>query len=160
MILTTFNFFLLVVGEEPFFEMHAMIEANYHVRIGFPKVDDRYQLRMVGRPMNILKTIDFIGKLADGNYVQPIDTKIQTAPDYQYTREKLFCCFYCGKMYKFNIISHCQAMHAKEPEVAKIIALKKKDNEPADVVKKIEKERARLIEVGLILFHFSVYTYI
>lgn len=134
---------VLVAGEGPSYEMHNMIEGNYHVRLGFPKIDGNYQLRVVGKPMNILKAIDFIGKLADDNYIRPASGQMKKNPNYQYDREKKFCCAFCHKLIKYGIISHCESKHPEEPAVAEILALDKKS-----------EKRNRLVTVNQILFYF------
>ena len=145
-ILKHVHFWFLVVGDGPSYDMHGMIEANFHVRLGFPNVGGEYQIRVVGRPMNILKAIDFIGKLADDNYIAPSSGVMKSNPDYSYERDKQFCCPFCYKFYKFGVLQHCETQHASEPQVAAIAALK-----PGN------PERARLVMVNHILFYSEVF---
>ena len=139
----SFISFLSVAGDPPGYRTHAAIEANFHVRVGFPKENGKYAIRLVGRPINIVKTMDYIGKLADGNVVvQENRPVVERNPDYAYDREKLFYCYFCNKGIKFNIFPHCESQHNEEPLVAEIMAMPVKS-----------KERNRAVMVNTFLYN-------
>jgi len=110
------------------FTMHYVIEESFHVRIGYPFVEGRRKLRIIGPKERVKPTLDFIGSIADGEVTRP-PTSPMKPRQHNVPRNKVFYCWYCRKGLKTKVIDHCMAVHADEALVQKIMGLPAKDPE-------------------------------
>lgn len=112
-----------VAGDPPHFAMHAAIERNFLVSIGFPVGPNGERvLHFVGNRAGFKAVLDYCGKIAEGIVKEAPLTPIK-AQRRNVERGKTFYCLYCSKPYLNRVFEHCELVHPTETLVMEIMAL-------------------------------------
>lgn len=129
--------------------MHSALEYNFGVLLGFPEVEGRRLLKLVGIKDNFHRVLNYIGKIADGDVVTAPLTPMKGVKK-NVERGKMFYCLYCSKGYLNQVLHHCFSIHHDQPLVQEIMKLEARS----------EKRKALIKVYNIYLKYFCYMIYI